>query len=79
MQSMMESTSAACTFCIFLLSIPEVLWHNQAAMIQMRRAERGCRDDQGTWSRLVSSSKEGWWGDSWKGGVEMTKGRGRGW
>jgi hypothetical protein len=57
MQSMMESTTAARTICIFLLSIPEVLWHNQVAMIQMRRAERGCRDDQGTYPRLLIDAR----------------------
>src|SRR5215211_1251447 len=33
------------TFCCFLLSITAVLWHNWAAMILMRRAERGWNND----------------------------------
>jgi hypothetical protein len=40
-QNRVELTFASSTFCYFVLSIVGIIWHNQAAMIQMRRAERG--------------------------------------
>jgi hypothetical protein len=69
------------TFCFFVLSIPAIFWHNQAAMILMRRAERGCGDDQGTSPSLVRRyrGKKGERPDEQKGGEEMTKGRARAW
>ena len=34
------ANGVACTFCALILSITGIIWHNQAAMIQLRRAER---------------------------------------
>ena len=37
--------ATSCTFRSFVLSITAIIWHNQVAMILMRRAERGWNDD----------------------------------
>ena len=54
MQSRLAPMAQARTHCSFILPNMAVLWHNQATMFLMRRAERWCSNDQGTSPRLVS-------------------------